>query len=137
MLSIPSAKVIRHSRYNSRNNDNDIMLIKDSIERDLKKVRRALLDVQRLYSEISASITTAVAARTVLNRQRYSIQDLYHEGLLDVKEYQNLKGSVEFQMKKLLHHPPLITMPKKKDILSQIPWLECVSSEELSQISTS
>ena len=40
-------------------------------------------------------------------------------------------------MKKLLHHPPLITMPKKKDILSQIPWLECLRSDELSKISTS
>jgi CRP-like cAMP-binding protein len=95
-----------------------------------------LLDAQRLYSEISASITTAVAARTVLNRQRHSIQDLYHEGLLDINEYQKLKGSVEYQMKKLLHHPPLITMPNKKDILSQIPWLECVSSDELSEISS-
>ena len=48
----------------------DIIPIQKQIEKDLKSVRTALLDIQRLYSEIAASITTSVAARTVLNKQK-------------------------------------------------------------------
>jgi len=116
---------------------NHLDTIRESVERDLKQVRTALLDVQRLYNEIAASITTAVAARTVLNRQRMSISDLHQGGLLDVNEYKKLKGSVECQMKTLTYHPPIVAMPNKMDILGQIPWLECVSPEELSTIASS
>lgn len=110
--------------------------IKKSIEKDLKDVRTALLDVQRLYSEIAASITTVVASRTVLNKQRYVIEELHQEGLLDSNEYKKMKGSVEFKMKKLITRPPLIKMPKKFDILRQVPWLDEIGEQHLSEICT-
>lgn len=111
--------------------------IRTSIESDLKMVRSALLDVQRLYGEIASSITTAVAARTVLNKQRYTIDELHHEGWLDIAEYRKLKGSVEYQMKALTSHPPIISMPKKIDILGQISWLEVLEDNQLHQIAQS
>ena len=109
--------------------------IKKGIEKDLKGVRTALLDVQRLYSEIAASITTVVAARTVLNRQRMTIDELHQDGLLDKNEYKKLKGSVEFKMKTLIYHPPMITLPKKIDILRQVPWLDGFTVTQLADIS--
>lgn len=108
--------------------------IRDGIEGDLKKVRNSLIDMQRLYSEIAASITTTTAARTVLNKQRHAIHDLYHEGLLDKGEMERMIGSVEYQMKRLLNNPPVILMPEKAELLGQIPWLECLSRAELSKI---
>jgi hypothetical protein len=111
--------------------------ITEGIEKDLKAVRTALLDIQRLYSEIAASITTVVAARTVLNRQRLAIEELHQDGLLDTNEYKKIRGSVEYKMKKLTYHPPIISMPKKIDILRQIPWLDGFSADELSTIISS
>lgn len=105
--------------------------IRDEIEEDLKGVRSSLLDMQRLYSEIASSITTAIAARTVLNKQRHAIHDLFHEGMLDKMEMEKMIGSVEYQMKRLHYQPPVITMPAKVDLLKQIPWLECLSEAEL------
>lgn len=115
--------------------ENQFDLIKKGIEKDIKGVRTALLDVQRLYSEIAASITTVVAARTVLNRQRVKIEELHQEGLLDMNEFKKLKGSVEFKMKRLIYHPPMISMPKKMDILRQVPWLDGFTSTQLVEIS--
>jgi len=105
--------------------------IRAEIEEDLKSVRSSLLDMQRLYSEIASSITTGIAARTVLNKQRHAIHDLFHEGMLDKSEMDKMIGSVEFQMKRLHYQPPVITMPAKEDLLKQIPWLECLSLEQL------
>jgi len=116
---------------------NQFKKITEGIERDLKGVRTALLDVQRLYSEIAASITTVVAARTVLNRQRLAIEELHQDGLIDTNEYKKIRGSVEFKMKKLAYHPPIISMPKKLDILRQVPWLDGISHDKLSEISSS
>lgn len=107
------------------------------IEEDINHVRTSLLDTQRLYNEIAASITTSMAARTVLNKQRCAIISLHKEGLLDIAEFKRLTGLVEYQMKALTHNPPIIGMPKKKDILKQIPWLECVNDEELTRIASS
>ena len=108
--------------------------IRDGIEQDLRSVRNSLIDMQRLYSEIAASITTTTAARTVLNKQRHAIHDLYHEGLLDKGEMDRMVGSVEYQMKRLLNNPPVILMPEKVELLGQIPWLECLSKNELLKI---
>ena len=116
---------------------NHLQGIRQHIEQDLEKVRTALLDVQRLYNEIAASITTSLAARTVLNKQRRAIFELHQDGLLDAVEYKRLTGLVEYQMKSLTYHPPIIAMPKKMDILKQIPWLECLDSQELSTIASS
>ena len=90
--------------------------------------------MQRLYSEIASSITTSVAARTVLNSQRNTIEELYHEGLLEKNEHKDMIGSVEFLMKRLSNRPPIITMPKKEDLLGQITWLECVKDDTLEEI---
>jgi len=110
------------------------LAIRRSVEKDLNDVRSTLMDMQRLYSEIAASITTSIATRTILNKQRHAIQDLYYEGLLDSNESSKLTASVEYQMKILTSQPPIIEMPKKRDILSQIPWLECVGKDELQLI---
>jgi len=120
-----------------QNDGNDLRGILEIVERDLKDVHSALLDVQRIYNEIAASITTSLAARIVLNKQRLAIVNLHHEGLIDLNEHNRLKASVEYQMKKLSYHPPIIAMPQKIDILGQIPWLESVDRKELESIASS
>ncbi len=124
-------------KLQNEENHLDFENIRRNVKADLKNVRTSLLDVQRLYVEIAASITTSLAARTVLNKQRHAIDDLYQEGCLDFNEYNNLKGSVEFQMKTLTYRPPNLSMPSKAHILRQIPWLECLDEEELSKVSSS
>jgi hypothetical protein len=120
-----------------QNDGNDLRGILEIVERDLKDVHSALLDVQRIYNEIAASITTSLAARIVLNKQRLAIVNLHHEGMIDLNEHNRLKASVEYQMKKLAYHPPIIAMPQKIDILGQIPWLESVDRKELESIASS
>lgn len=108
--------------------------IRSGIEQDLKDVKSSLLDMQRLYSEIASSITTSIAARTVLNKQRQITNQLFNEGLLEKNEYNKMLGSIQFSMKQLFNRPPIIAMPKKEDILGQIHWLECVEKEVLKKI---
>ncbi|GMI19309.1 hypothetical protein TeGR_g7785, partial [Tetraparma gracilis] len=108
--------------------------IRDGIEKDMKSVRSSLLDMQRLYSEIASSITTGIAARTVLNKQRHAIHELYHEGMLEKGETEKMLGSVEYQMKRLQYNPPVISMPAKEDLLRQIPWLECLDAKEMASV---
>ena len=96
------------------------------LEDDVAAVRHNIFDMQRLYSEISSSITTAVAARTVLNAQRVAIQTLHHEGMLDNIEHSRMKRAVEAQMKRLQFQPPVIELPSKQTLLRQVKWLEKV-----------
>eukprot|EP00636_Phaeomonas_parva_P016734 CAMPEP_0118861900 /NCGR_PEP_ID=MMETSP1163-20130328/7276_1 /TAXON_ID=124430 /ORGANISM="Phaeomonas parva, Strain CCMP2877" /LENGTH=1346 /DNA_ID=CAMNT_0006795747 /DNA_START=269 /DNA_END=4309 /DNA_ORIENTATION=+ len=110
--------------------------IAHQLEEDISKVRHNLFDMQRLYSEISSSITTAVAARTVLNAQRVAIHSLHHEGLLDNVEYGRMKGAVETQMKKLLFQPPVIDLPDKKTLLHQVKWLEKLDGDDWDEVET-
>ncbi len=136
-FKVAREEVLMAMKHLQRGEGDNFSEISKGIEKDLKAVRTALLDVQRIYSEIAASITTVVAARTVLNRQRQAIIELHHEGLIDTNEYKKIRGSVEYKMKKLTYHPPIISMPKKMDILRKLPWLEGLSNDILSEISSS
>lgn len=108
--------------------------IRKSLEKDIRSVRSSLLELLRLYPEVASSITTAVAARTVLNCQRQKLDELQGEGLLDETESEKLRDSVDSHMKRLINSPPLIMVPKKEEILAQLTWLQCLSSGEMRQI---
>ena len=108
--------------------------IRKSLEKDIRSVRSSLLELLRLYPEVASSITTAVAARTVLNCQRQQLDELQSEGLLDETESEKLRDSVDSHMKRLINSPPIIMVPKKEEILAQLTWLQCLSSGEMRQI---
>ena len=108
--------------------------IRRSLEKDIRDVRSSLLDLVRLYPEVASSITTSVGARTVLNRQRRTLEELHGEGLLDATEFDRLRHNIDAHLKRLLSSPPIILVPKKEDILRQLPWLQCLRGGEMRQI---
>ena len=108
--------------------------IRKSLEKDIRSVRSSLLELIRLYPEIASSITTAIAARTVLNCQRQKLDELQSEGLLDETESEKLRDSVDSHLKRLINSPPIIMVPKKEEILAQLTWLQCLNSGEMRQI---
>ena len=112
----------------------DMSEIRKSLEKDIRSVRSSLLELIRLYPEVASSITTAIAARTVLNCQRQKLDELQSEGLLDETESEKLRDSVDSHLKRLINSPPITMIPKKEEILAQLTWLQCLSSGEMRQI---
>uniref|UniRef100_A0A7S3UWM4 Cyclic nucleotide-binding domain-containing protein n=1 Tax=Heterosigma akashiwo TaxID=2829 RepID=A0A7S3UWM4_HETAK len=91
---------------------------------DIRHAKHRLELMAQHYTEISKSMATYVAARTVLNRQRTMVDHLHHEGLLDHNEAGKMHGAIEHQMKMLLAKPPSVKLPDKDALLRSLEWTE-------------
>ena len=81
--------------------------------------------------ELHASLTTMMAARTVLNAQRRSVRHLQHEGVLERAEADRLSGRIDRSMERLMRHPPLVRLPDSAALLKAVPWLESASDAQI------
>ena len=55
-----------------------------------RHAKKEIFDIQRVFPEISASIATTAAARTMLNTQRHAVYTLEEEGMLDERESERM-----------------------------------------------
>ncbi|CAM9747621.1 unnamed protein product, partial [Discosporangium mesarthrocarpum] len=92
------------------------------------------MSIQKSYPEIASSMTTFVAAQTVLNKQHKTISHLYHEGMLDKQEAEKMLGAVETQMKHLIFDPPLLDMPDKITLLKQVEWMQNIDDQKMERV---
>ena len=98
--------------------------IKERATSDISRAKTCLFHIQSQFPEISASIATNHAARTVLNTQRHAVQELREEGMLDEAEAARMTRAIEAQMKRLQAAPPAVELPDKERLLAEMLWLE-------------
>ena len=98
---------------------------------DVEKAHAALNGLRQLNPEAYASITTVIAARSVLHRQQKAVKKLCHEGMLDSHEVEHIEGSIEKSMKRLVFSPPYIPLPGSMEVLRQVHWTHALTEGSL------
>ena len=108
--------------------------IKERATSDISRAKTCLFHIQRQFPEISASIATNHAARTVLNTQRHAVQELREEGMLDEAEAARMTRAIEAQMKRLQAAPPAVELPDKERLLAEMLWLESLPQDVVRRV---
>ena len=94
-----------------------------AISRDIASVRAYLVLLRQEDYELHASLTTMMAARTVLNSQRRMVKHLLHEGAIEKPEAMEFSSVVDQRMERLMRSPPDIRLPDNRALLRRVGWL--------------
>jgi NhaP-type Na+/H+ or K+/H+ antiporter len=108
--------------------------IKDEINSNRLRGLNYLKETHQAFPEISKAIETRQAARSVLNYEKKSIQDLQKEGKLEESEAARLIVDMELRMKKLMDAPLILKMPEPIEILEQLPWLKRLDEDLIQKV---
>ncbi|KAJ7954466.1 Sodium/hydrogen exchanger 7 [Quillaja saponaria] len=93
-----------------------------------EEARRFLEDVRETFPQVLRVVKTRQVTYSVLNHLIEYVQNLEKAGLLEEKEMLHLHDDVQKDLKKLLRNPPLVKIPKIKDLISTHPMLGALPS---------
>jgi len=110
----------------------DIQEIIDELHNDVMtevvEAQTKISRIQQVLPEIARAITSNTAARSVLNRQLATVQDLRDAGVLEIAEYERARAAVETATKQL-HRKHTLKMPTSEELLKGVSWLHLCSEE--------
>ncbi|MQL85489.1 hypothetical protein Taro_018016, partial [Colocasia esculenta] len=93
-----------------------------------EEARKFLEDVRVSFPQVLRVVKTKQVTYSVLKHLSEYVQNLQKVGLLEEKEMFHLDDAVQTDLKKLLRNPPLVKMPRIKDLLSTHPLLGALPS---------
>ncbi|KAJ8635853.1 hypothetical protein MRB53_010120 [Persea americana] len=93
-----------------------------------EEARNFLEDVRVTFPQVLRVVKTRQATYSILKHLSDYVQNLEKAGLLEEKEMFQLHEGVQMDLKKLLRKPPLVKMPKLRDMLSIHPFLGALPS---------
>nr|UTD53590.1 Na+/H+ exchanger 7 [Casuarina glauca] len=109
--------------------DSDVgSVVIDESEAEGEEARKFLEDVRVTFPEVLRVVKTRQVTYSVLNHLIDYVQNLEKVGLLEEKEMLHLHDAVQTDLKKLLRNPPLVKMPKARDLISRHPLFGTVLS---------
>ncbi|WOH15660.1 hypothetical protein DCAR_0935203 [Daucus carota subsp. sativus] len=85
--------------------------------------KQFLEDVRVAFPQVLRVLKTRQVTYSVLNHLIDYVQNLEKVGLLEKKEMVHLHDAVQMDLKKLLRNPPLVKIPKARDLVSLNPFL--------------
>nr|CAD20320.1 putative Na/H antiporter [Cymodocea nodosa] len=85
--------------------------------------RNFLEDVRISFPQVLRAVKTKQVTYSVLKHLSEYVQTLEKVGLLEEKEMLHLDDAVQTDLKKLLRNPPLVKMPKVRELLDTHPLL--------------
>ncbi|KAK6921584.1 hypothetical protein RJ641_012091 [Dillenia turbinata] len=97
-------------------------------EAEGEEARQFLEDVRVTFPQVLRVVKTRQVTYSVLQHLIDYVQDLEKVGLLEEKEMLHLHDAVQADLKKLLRNPPLVRIPKIRDLLSLHPLLGALPS---------
>ncbi|KAF4369495.1 hypothetical protein G4B88_016435 [Cannabis sativa] len=92
-------------------------------EAEGEEARKFLEDVRVTFPQVLRVVKTRQVTYSVLNRLIDYVQNLEKVGLLEKKEMLHLHDDVQTDLKKLLRNPPLVKIPKMRDVISAHPFM--------------
>ncbi|KAL1568679.1 Son of sevenless 1 [Salvia divinorum] len=98
------------------------MVISES-EQEGEEARNFLEDVRVTFPQVLRVVKTRQVTYSVLSHLIEYVNNLEKIGLLEEKEMSHLHDAVQTDLKKLLRNPPLVKIPKIKDLISANPLL--------------
>jgi NhaP-type Na+/H+ or K+/H+ antiporter len=91
-------------------------------------------EIHQGFPEITKSIETRQAARTVLNHERSAISKMNKEGRIEDDEATRMILDVERRMKKLMDAPLVMKMQEPVEVLKQVSWLKGVTEGVIQKV---
>ncbi|XP_051144686.1 sodium/hydrogen exchanger 8 isoform X2 [Andrographis paniculata] len=109
--------------------DSDIAakVIRES-EQEGEEARMFLEEVRVSFPQVLRAVKTRQVTYSVLNHLIDYVHNLEKIGLLDEKEMAHLHDAVQTDLKKLLRNPPLVKVPKIRDLVASNPLLGALPS---------
>ncbi|GER43354.1 sodium/hydrogen exchanger plant [Striga asiatica] len=103
------------------------MVIRES-EQEGEEARKFLEDVRVTFPQVLRVVKTRQVTYSVLNHLIDYVHNLEKIGLLEGKEMSHLHDAVQTDLKRLLRNPPLVKVPKIRDLVSANPLLGALPS---------
>uniref|UniRef100_A0A5B7A4E3 Cyclic nucleotide-binding domain-containing protein n=1 Tax=Davidia involucrata TaxID=16924 RepID=A0A5B7A4E3_DAVIN len=97
-------------------------------EAEGEEARKFLEDVRVTFPQVLRVVKTRQVTYSVLNHLIDYVQNLEKAGLLEEKEMIHLHDSVQTDLKKLLRNPPLVKIPKIRELINVHPLLGALPS---------
>ncbi|KAK2999720.1 hypothetical protein RJ639_023625, partial [Escallonia herrerae] len=92
------------------------------------EAKKFLEDVRVTFPQVLRVVKTRQVTYSVLNHLIDYVQNLEKVGLLEEKEMVHLHDAVQTDLKKLLRNPPVVKIPKIRDLISVNPLLGALPS---------
>nr|AUS89387.1 putative sodium proton exchanger [Sesuvium portulacastrum] len=92
-------------------------------ETEGEEARKFLEDVRITFPEVLRVVKTRQVTHSVLQHLIDYIHSLEKAGLLEEKEIHHLHDAVQTDLKRVLRNPPLVKIPKVKDLITTHPLL--------------
>ncbi|XP_019170475.1 PREDICTED: sodium/hydrogen exchanger 7 isoform X3 [Ipomoea nil] len=97
-------------------------------EEEGEEARKFLEEVRVTFPQVLRVVKTRQATYAVLNQLSHYVHNLEEIGLLEEKEMIHLHDAVQTDLKKLLRNPPVVKIPKVRDLISTNPFLGALPS---------
>ncbi|KAL7149630.1 hypothetical protein ABFS83_05G054200 [Erythranthe nasuta] len=97
-------------------------------EQEGEEARTFLEDVRVTFPQVLRVVKTRQVTYSVLSNLIDYVHNLEKIGLLEEKEMTHLHDAVQTDLKKLLRNPPLVKIPKIRDLISSNPLLGALPS---------
>ncbi|XP_047330255.1 sodium/hydrogen exchanger 8 [Impatiens glandulifera] len=97
-------------------------------EAEGEEAKKFLEDVRISFPQVLRIVKTKQVTYSVLNHLIKYVENLEKVGLLEEKEMIHLHDTVQADMKRLLRNPPLVKVPKLRDLINVHPFLGALPS---------
>ncbi|XP_024027399.1 sodium/hydrogen exchanger 8 [Morus notabilis] len=109
--------------------DSDVAsIVINESEAEGEEARTFLEDVRVTFPQVLWVVKTRQVTYSVLNHLIDYVQNLEKVGILEEKEMLHLHDAVQIDLRKLLRNPPLVKIPKMKDVISSHPFTGALPS---------
>lgn len=108
--------------------------IKDEINENRLRGLNYIKEIHQGFPEITSSIETKQATRSILNFEKSAIAKLQKEGQLENDETEKMIVDVEKRMKKLMDSPLITTLMEPIEVLKDVSWLKAVDENVSSEV---
>ncbi|PON79235.1 Cation/H+ exchanger, CPA1 family [Parasponia andersonii] len=109
--------------------DSDVAsIVNNESEAEGEEARTFLEDVRVTFPQVLHVVKTRQVTYSVLNHLIDYVQNLEKVGLLEEKEMLHLHDAVQTDLKKLLRNPPLVKVPKIREMISVHPFMGALPS---------
>lgn len=110
--------------------------LKDEIDENRITGLSYIKDLQEKFPEVTVSIETKDAIRSLLNYERSTIKKMKKQGTIEADEANKLLEDVEQRMKEIGDKQLKVKIPTSEEVLREVTWLQGMPEEIISKIVT-
>lgn len=112
--------------------------IKETLLKEIDTNRLVALgyikDMQEKYPDITVSIETKQAVRSILNHEQATIKKMKKQGAIEADEAVRMLDEVEESMKSIMDKPLKLKVPTSQEVLREVTWLQGMPTSIIEKI---